>query len=89
MTDTKSSEPFTAAEVKVQLSQNGELSLDAAGTVLHVPVMVDNQGSADLSSAVQPPVNMGVQLLDIIGAMVQTDLAMPLLAISMRVSKDL
>lgn len=70
----KPSRPFTAADLKVQITQNGQLSLGAEGTVLHVPVTVDNQGAVDLNSAAQPPVNMGVHLLDSNGAVVQQDL---------------
>jgi hypothetical protein len=71
---TPASKPLTAADVKTQLSQNGDLSLDPTGAVLHVPVLVDNQGSADLNSAANPPVNMGVHLLDNGGSIVNADL---------------
>jgi hypothetical protein len=70
----KASRPFTAADLKVQITQNGQLSLGAAGTVLHVPVIVDNEGTVDLNSAAQPATNMGVHLLDSNGAVVQRDL---------------
>lgn len=71
---TKSSKPFTAADVKVQLAQNGAVSLNSDGTVLNVPISIDNQSSVDLDSSASPPVNVGAHLLDGSGAVSVLDL---------------
>jgi hypothetical protein len=70
----KPSKPFTAADVKVQLAPDGAVSLNSDGSVLHVPVSIDNQSSVDLDSSATPPVNIGAHLLDSSGAVSALDL---------------
>lgn len=73
-TSAKPSKPFTAADVKVQVAQNGVVTLNSDGSVLHVPISIDNQGSVDLDSSAAPPVNIGAHLLDKNGAVSILDL---------------
>jgi len=52
-----------ADQVSIALKQEGPVKASADGKSLEVPILVTNNGTAAISSELQPAVNVGVQIL--------------------------
>ncbi len=70
-----SEKPLTAGQVDVQLSLQGEPTLEADGKNIAVTVNLANSGKTALSSTGSKPVNLGAHSVDASGHIITLDLA--------------